>query len=88
MTSVDIRSWFIALLRIYELLVFSYAVMSWFTGLGPTARSIHSFLATICEPYVGLVRRLLPRQITGASGVDLTPLVAILLLIVVQGLVR
>jgi uncharacterized protein YggT (Ycf19 family) len=87
-TPVDIRSWFLALLRIYELLVFAYALMSWFTGLGPTARSIHGFLGTICEPYVGFVRRMLPPKITGSAGIDLAPLVAILLLIVVQGLVR
>lgn len=88
MNLVDVRSWLLALLRIYELLVFAYALMSWFTGLGPIARSIHSFLGTICEPYVGLVRRILPRQMTGGSGVDLAPLAAILLLIVAQSLIR
>jgi uncharacterized protein YggT (Ycf19 family) len=77
----------LALLRIYELLVFAYALMSWFTGLGPTARSIHGFLGIICEPYVGFVRRMLPRQMTANAGVDLAPLIAILLLIVVQSLV-
>jgi YggT family protein len=87
-TPVDLRSWFLTFLRIYELLVFSYALMSWFTSLGKTARAIHSFLATICEPYVGLVRRFLPRQITGSAGIDLAPLIAILILIVVQGLIR
>jgi len=83
-----IRSWIVSALWIYEMCVFGYALMSWFTGLGGPAAQIHRFLATICEPFVGLVRRVLPRQISGAAGVDLSPLVAMLVLIIAQNVVR
>ena len=86
--SLTIRYWLAQALWAYEMLIFAYALMSWFTGLGPTARSIHRALAVVCEPFVGFVRRLLPKQISGAAGVDLSPLVAMLVLILLQNLVR
>jgi YggT family protein len=83
-----VRDWVAAALGLYELCVFAYAVMSWFTGLGGPVAQVYSFLAVVCEPFVGLIRRLLPRQVTGAAGIDLSPLVAMLVLILAQRIVR
>lgn len=78
--------WVRQALWLYEMLIFAYALSSWFVG-NATARSINHALATICEPFVGLIRRILPKQISGAAGIDLAPLVAMLVLIVLQNLV-
>lgn len=88
MSLAIVLSWVTTALWIYEMCILAYALMSWFTGLGGAAIQIYRFLATICEPFVGLVRRVLPRQIAGGAGLDLSPLVAMLVLIVAQKLVR
>ena len=86
MTGATISFWVRQALWLYEMLIFAYALSSWFVG-NATARSINHALATICEPFVGLVRRILPKQISGGAGIDLAPLVAMLILIVLQNLV-
>jgi YggT family protein len=83
-----LRGWIAAALGLYQLCIFAYAVMSWFTGLGGPVAQIYGLLAVVCEPFVGLIRRVLPRQIAGAAGLDLSPLVAMLVLIVAQNIVR
>jgi YggT family protein len=83
-----LRNWTVTALWLYEMCILGYALMSWFTGLGGVARQIYDFLAVICEPFVGLIRRYLPRQIAGGAGLDLSPLVAMLILIVAQNIVR
>jgi YggT family protein len=83
-----VKYWIVNALWLYEMCIFAYALMSWFTGLGGVAVQIHSFLATICEPFVGMIRRVLPRQISGGAGIDLSPLVAMLVLIVAQNVIR
>jgi uncharacterized protein YggT (Ycf19 family) len=35
-----------------------------------------------------MIRRVLPRQISGGAGIDLSPLVAMLVLIVAQNVIR
>jgi len=83
----SVAYWIRQALQIYEWLIFAYALSSWFVG-NPTAASINRALATVCEPFVGLIRRVLPRQVSGGAGVDLSPLVAMLVLIVAQNLIR
>jgi YggT family protein len=85
---IVIRNWVTTALWLYEMCILGYALMSWFTSLGGVARQIYDVLAVICEPFVGLIRRFLPRQIAGGAGLDLSPLVAMLLLILAQNLVR
>jgi uncharacterized protein YggT (Ycf19 family) len=85
--SGSVGFWVRQALWLYEMVIFAYALSSWFAG-NATARSINVALAKVCEPYVGLIRRILPSQMAGSSGVDLAPLVAMLLLIVAQSLIR
>ncbi len=88
MTLGIVRSWITTALWVYEMCIFAYALMSWFTGLGGPIAQVYRFLAVICEPFVGMIRRVLPRQISGGAGVDLSPLAAMIVLIVAQNLVR
>ncbi|MEX1993791.1 MAG: YggT family protein [Steroidobacteraceae bacterium] len=58
-------------LLLYTVLIFIYALLSF---VAPGARSpATSLLASLCEPVLGPVRRLLPT----VGGLDLSPLVAI-----------
>ncbi len=72
-------------LNFYELLILVYVVMSWFVR--PGARGllgdIYGVLRQLCEPYVGLFRRILPPVMIGSAGVDFSPLVALIVLEVI-----
>jgi uncharacterized protein YggT (Ycf19 family) len=45
-------------------------------------------LGTICEPYIGLFRKIVPTVGAGGVGLDLSPLVAILVLQIFIRLLR
>lgn len=79
-----------ALLTVYILLIFAYILTSLIFSFGgriPYARwssAVLGFLRDVCEPYLGLFRRFIPP----IGPIDVSPIVAILLLSIVgQGLI-
>ncbi|HEY3318812.1 MAG TPA: YggT family protein [Coriobacteriia bacterium] len=75
------------LISFYEILIVIYVLMSWFPIRGGIALDIYRVLGSICEPYIGLFRRILPQAAVGGAGLDFSPLVAILVLSAVQRVV-
>jgi YggT family protein len=67
---------------VYVLAIFLYVLASWIQ-LPYSLRSIHKFLYEACEPYLRMWRRILPM----AGPLDLSPMVAVIALIVVLQLV-
>jgi uncharacterized protein YggT (Ycf19 family) len=65
----------VRVLDFYGLLVFAYVIFSWFRPTG-LLYDIYRVLEQICEPYVGLFRRIVP----ALGGIDFSPWVAILFL--------
>ena len=59
------------LLNLYMLAILIYALMSWFSPspYNPFVR----FITNVCEPTLGVIRNVLPRNI----GIDISPIVAI-----------
>ncbi len=88
MNSFAVVRFVVQMIGLYELLIFAYALMSWFRGLGGILVAVYGFLETVCEPFVGLVRRVLPSSLAGGSGIDLSPMAAMLILIIMQNLVE
>ena len=68
----------IALGNAYTIIIFVYVLMSWLpnTETGVVGQ-VYRALGTLCEPYLGLFRRLIP-PIGGV--VDITPIIALLVL--------
>ena len=66
---------------IYLMALFARIILSWFP-LSPNGvmASVFSFLYTITEPVLGPIRRMLPPVGVGGMGLDLSPLIVILLL--------
>jgi len=60
----------------YEILIFVYVIMSWFRPSG-VFWDLYRVLGTLCEPYLGLFRKIVP--IVG-GGIDFSPMVALLVL--------
>src|SRR5437763_17080989 len=66
-------------LYVYILLIFAYVLTSWVPlPYSPWVRRISEFLRDVCEPYLRLFRRVLP----SFGPLDLSPIVAILALVV------
>ncbi len=79
-----------SLLDLYGYLIIAYIILSWFVA---TSRSglladIYRVLGSVCEPYVGLFRRIVPPIQAGSAGLDLSPLVALIVLQIVAGFMR
>ncbi len=63
------------LITFYEYCILAYVLMSWFRPSG-ILYDIYKILGQICEPYVGIFRRIMP----ATGGIDFSPVVAMLVL--------
>ena len=62
---------------VYSLIIFLYVLSSWIPlPYNRSLNRIRRFLADACDPYLRLFRRLLP----SLGGIDLSPIVAVLVL--------
>ena len=67
---------------VYTLAIFLYVLTSWIQ-LPYSLRGVQRFLYDVCEPYLRLWRRILPM----AGPIDLSPMVAVIALIVAERIV-
>ncbi|MDO5107164.1 MAG: YggT family protein [Coriobacteriaceae bacterium] len=68
------------ILDFYELLIIAWCIMSWFPRGNETLERIRETLGMVVEPYLALFRRFIPPM----SGIDFSPIVAIVVLRLVQ----
>ena len=77
-----IQSFVIVFVGVYVLVIFAYILTSFFRlpySLNPVARFLHD----VCEPYLRLFRRVLPP----VGPLDLSPMVAVIVLIAAEQIV-
>ena len=85
----DIANYVQALFLVYILLIFVYILLNMLFSLGlrpPYSRftdAVMNFLRDVCEPYLKIFRRFIPP----IGMFDLTPMIAIILLYIVETLV-
>jgi uncharacterized protein YggT (Ycf19 family) len=85
----DLANYVQAVFYVYTLLIIAYILSSLFFAFGgrlPYARwssALLGFLRDVCEPFLAIFRRFIP----AIGPLDLSPLVAILLLNIVGSLV-
>jgi YggT family protein len=85
----DIAGYVSALVNVYILLIIAYILSSMFFAFGgrlPYARwssAVLGFLRDVCEPYLGFFRRFIPPL----GPIDLSPIIAIIVLRVVGSIV-
>jgi YggT family protein len=89
LTRGDIANYVQALFLVYILLIFVYILLNMMFSLGlrpPYSRwtdAVMNFLRDVCEPYLRIFRRFIPP----IGMFDLTPMIAIILLYVVETIV-
>jgi YggT family protein len=85
----DIAGYISAVITVYTLLIIAYILSSMFFAFGgrvPYARwssAVLGFLRDVCEPYLAVFRRFIP----ALGPIDLSPIIAIIVLRVVGGIV-
>jgi YggT family protein len=80
-TASALQSFVRVFIDVYILLILAYVITSWIR-LPYALHRVQRFLDDVCDPYIRLFRRLLP----SFGPLDLSPIVAVVSLVVIQGL--
>ena len=89
MSRADIADYVRTLALVYLVLIFIRIIMSWIPRM-PYNRILNGFLTfvtDVTDPYLNLFRRVLPPVRMGPGALDLSPIVATFVLIIVSSIV-
>ena len=88
-TRNDVADYVSTLSLVYLILIFIRILTSWIPRM-PYNRYLAAFLkfvSDVTDPYLNLFRRILPPVRMGGAGLDLSPIIATFVLIIVGGIV-
>jgi YggT family protein len=85
----EIAEYVNALFLVYIILIFIRVLLSWVPRMpiNPTARAVIDFVHQVTDPYLNLFRRFLPPLGGGRMMIDISPIIAIIVLLILQGVV-
>ncbi|MCJ7797342.1 MAG: YggT family protein [Thermoleophilia bacterium] len=73
------------LLRLYTYLILIRAVLSWFPPpSNDLLKSVTGAIYAVTEPYLGIFRRILPSLGAGRVGFDLSPVIGLIVIFLIQ----
>jgi YggT family protein len=90
-TQLDVATYVNALFTVYIVLIFCNILISFIPRMptySPALRTLLDFVTETTDPYLNVFRRIM-RPIGGGAGmaIDLSPMVALLVLFLLQGVV-
>jgi YggT family protein len=69
------------IVEIYLFILIARIILSWFpTAAGTPLAHVTRALATVTDPVLGLVRKVLPPLTVGGMGIDLSPIIVCVVL--------
>ncbi len=84
-TASSLQNFVSVFVLIYILLIFAWVILSWIQlPYSRTSAAVQQFLDEVCRPYLGLFRGRIPTL----GPLDLSPIVAVVVLLVAAGLVN
>jgi YggT family protein len=88
-TRGDIANYVSALFWVYLVLIFIRILLSWIPRVpyNPLLHGVISFVHDVTDPYLRLFRRFLPPLGGGGMAIDLSPIVAVFVLLIAQAIV-
>lgn len=88
-TRGDIASYVSALFTVYIVLIFIRILLSWVPRVpeNPALRAVIGFIGDTTDPYLNVFRRLLPPVGAGGMALDLSPMIGVILLLILQPIV-
>ncbi len=89
LTRLDVARYVDNLFTVYIALIIVRIILSWVPRMPyqPVLRAVVGFVEDVTDPYLNLFRRILPPVRLGPAALDLSPIVGIFLLIIVQRVV-
>lgn len=88
-TRGDVAAYVEALFIVYIVLIFCNILISWIPRIpyNPALRAVLDFVKETTDPYLNLFRRFLPPIGGGGFALDLSPMIGIIVLFVLQAVV-
>lgn len=85
----DVADYVSALFLVYIILILIRVLISWIPRMpyNPTLRAVLDFITETTDPYLNLFRRIIPPIGGGGFGLDLSPMIGIIVLFLLRGLV-
>jgi len=85
----DVANYVEALFIVYIVLILCNILISWIPRIpySPALRAVLDFVKDTTDPYLNLFRRFLPMVRIGGAGLDLSPMIGIVVLFVLQAVV-
>ncbi len=89
LSRADVGDYVSALFTVYIVLIFANILISYVPRMpyNPTLRALLDFIKDTTDPYLNLFRRFLPPIGGGGFALDLSPVIGIILLFVLQAVV-
>ena len=86
---MDIADYVETLIYVYLVLIFIRIILSWFRSIPyhPALSAFLTFVHDVTDPYLNLFRRFIPMARLGPAALDLSPIVATFVLLIVGGIV-
>jgi YggT family protein len=84
LTRDDVADYVSALFLVYFVLIFIRILLSWIPRMPyyPWLRAIVDFVHQVTDPYLNIFRRIIPPLGGGGFAIDISPILAIVILIV------
>lgn len=88
-TRGDVADYVNALFIVYIILIFANILISWLPRIpySPALRVVLDFVTETTNPYLNIFRRFIPPIGGGGFALDLSPMIGIFLLLVLQAVV-
>ena len=85
----DVADYVNTLIIIYVVLILIRVIMSYFTRIpyNRVLSAVLSFVVDVTDPFLNLFRRIIPPVRLGPAAIDLTPMIATIVLLVVGGII-
>jgi YggT family protein len=89
LTRNDVADYVAALFLVYIILILIRVLISWIPRMpyNPALRSVLDFVVQTTDPYLNLFRRIIPPIGGGGFGLDLSPMIGLIVLFILRGLV-
>jgi len=89
LTRQDVADYVAALFLVYIILILIRVLMSWIPRMpyNPALRAVLDFVSQTTDPYLNLFRRILPPIGGGGFGLDLSPMIGIVVLYILRTIV-
>lgn len=89
LTRDDVANYVSALFIVYVVLIFLNVLSSWIPRMpySPALRAVLDFISETTNPYLNFFRRFLPPLGGGGIAIDLSPIVGVIVLFVLQAIV-